>query len=802
MKVSLNWLKDYVDIGNISIPEIIHKLTMSGLEVEDSIDEAELYKDFIVGYVKDKKKHPNADKLSICTVNTGTEDLQVICGAPNVEAGQKIVFAPIGTIIPNGKFKINKAKIRGVESFGMICSEAELELSNDHSGIMILKQEVNIGKSIVKELGLDDAILEIAITPNRSDALSHIGVARDLASIFDKGFHLPEISIQESTHKVKELASVEIIDKINCPRYSAKVVQNVTIKESPEWLKKRLTKIGLRPINNIVDVTNFVMYELGQPLHAFDLDKLEGQKIVVRSTEAESVFTTLDSKERKLPKGTLMICDGEKPVAIAGVMGGENSEINNSTKNILIESAHFNPSSIRRTSKALGLSTEASYRFERWVDPSATLLAAERAAQLIANLGDGEVAHGALDCYPEKIKEKEVLLRFDRVSKILGYQIPKEKIIQILKKLGLKIVFESEKEYRFLVPTYRPDLEREIDLIEEIARIYGYDNIPTISKISISLGEKIDESAFEDTIRDHSCSLGFYEMVNNPLQKEQFASLTGNKIQILNPQSLDMAFLRTSLIPGALGVIAQNLNVGEKDLRLFEIGNVFNQNFGKEEIKSFDDFTEVQKHIFILTGRINEKMWNTAEKPVDFYDLKGFVNSLIIKISLDNVLNDSYYHNEDSIFDFYFTKNYDKEEVGIGGKVKKEVLKQFDIQQDVYCFELDLTKLKKIKANPKKFVEPLKYPKSIRDFAFIFDNYVTYEEVIKFIKKSSSELLKSVKLFDLFESESLGKNKKSMAFSLEYFSEERTLTEEEIEKDFNNLIEAVTKNFSAILRGA
>ena len=802
MKVSLNWLKDYVEIGSIPVPEIIHKLTMSGLEVEDYVDETELYKDFIVGYVKDKKKHPNADKLSICTINTGTEDLQVICGAPNVEAGQKIVFAPIGTIIPNGKFKISKAKIRGVESFGMICSESELELSNDHSGIMVLKEEVNIGKSIVKELELNDTILEIAITPNRSDALSHIGVAKDLASIFDKEFHLPEITLHESIQKVKELASVEIVDKIHCPRYSAKVITNVTIKESPEWLKKRLTKIGLRPINNIVDVTNFVMYELGQPLHAFDLDKLEGQKIIVKSTEAESVFTTLDSKERTLPKGTLMICDGEKPVAIAGVMGGENSEINNATKNILIESAHFNASSIRKTSKALGLSTEASYRFERWVDPGSTLLAAERAAQLIADLGNGNIAHGSLDNYPEKIKEKEVLLRFDRVYKILGFQIPKEKIIQILKKLGLKIIFESEKEYRFLVPTFRPDLEREIDLIEEIARIFGYDNIPTISKISISLGEKIDESSFEDAIREYSCSLGFYEMINNPLQKEQFASLTGNKIQILNPQSIDMAFLRTSLIPGALGVVVQNLNVGEKDLRLFEIGNVFNLNYNKEVIKSFEDFSEVQKHIFILTGKMNNKTWNSTEKLFDFYDLKGFVNSLLMKISLDNVLNDSYYHNENSIFDFYFTKNYNNENVGLGGKVKKEVLKQFDIQQDVFCFELDLSKLKNLKTNKKKYVEPLKYPKSLRDFAFIFDNSVTYEEVIMFIKKSSSELLKSVKLFDLFESESLGKNKKSMAFSLEYFSEERTLTEEEIEKDFIKLIESVKKNFSAILRGA
>ncbi len=801
MKVSLNWLKSYVDLRNINVKDIVMKLTMSGLEVEDVVDEVDLYKDFIVGFVKEKKKHPNADKLSICVVNTGTEDLQVICGAPNVEAGQKVVFAPIGSVIPKGNTKIDKAKIRGVESLGMICSEAELALSDDHSGIMVLNENVNVGKSIVNELFLNDAVFEIGITPNRSDALSHIGVARDIAAIYDKDIKLPVISIHDSSKKIKDCAEIEILDEINCPRYTAKVVCNVTVKESPDWLKKRLTKIGLRTINNIVDVTNFVMYEFGQPLHAFDLDKLEGQKIVVKSTEIESTFTTLDSKERKLPKGTLLICDAQKPVAIAGIMGGENSEISKSTKNILIESAHFNPSSIRRTSKYLGLSTEASYRFERWVDPENALLSAERAAQLIAELGNGEIAAGTLDVYPEKINGKEVSLRFDRVQKILGYHIASEKILQILKKLGLKVIFESEKEYRFSVPTYRPDLEREIDLIEEIARIYGYNNIPTISKISISLGEKIDESSFVDLIRQHSCALGFYEIINNPLQSESTASIEGNKIQILNPQSIDMAYLRTSLIPGGLSTVAQNINVGEKDLQLFEIGNVFNLNDERKEIKGFDDFTESQKLLFILTGKKCEKTWFSAEIFADFFALKGMVNSLIRKISLDNVLNDSYYHNGNSIFDFYFTKNYQNQVVGIGGKVKKEVLNYFDIRQDIYCFELDLNLLKEVKSEAAKYVEPLKYPKSLRDFAFVFDKSVNYSDVIKFIKDSSSNLLKSVELFDLFESDSLGKDKKSMAFTLEYYSEERTLTEDEVEAEFNNLISAVKKNFNAILRG-
>lgn len=801
MKVSLNWLKDYVDLKNIKTKDIVEQLTMSGLEVEEFTDENEVYKDFIIGFVKEKNKHPNADKLSVCTVSTGKEELQVICGAPNVEAGQKVVFAPIGTVIPKGNFKIGKAKIRGVESSGMICSEAELELSDDHTGIMVLDKDFTAGQSITGALSLNDVIMEIAITPNRSDALSHLGVARDLAAMFNAELNLPAINLSESSKKIKDFASIEIKDTENCPRYSAKVVLNVEVKESPEWLKKKLTKIGLRPINNIVDVTNFVMYETGQPLHAFDLNNLGGNKIIVKSTEEVSSFTTLDSKERKLQPGTLMICDGEKPVAVAGVMGGENSEITSSTKNILIESAHFNPSSIRRTARSLGLSTEASYRFERWVDPNGTLYSAERAAQLIAELSGGIIASGSIDVYPDTVKQKEVPLRFARVKKLLGYEVPDEKMVEILKRLGLQVIFESEKEIRFSVPTFRPDLEREVDLIEEIARIYGYNNIPTISKISISLGGRIDHSEFADRIRQYATGLGFYEMINNPLQSEKAAGLIGEKIALLNPQSLDMAYLRTSLIPGALLTVAKNINAGEKNVALFEIGNIFNSRAGNSEIRSFEDFTENQNLIFLLTGKKTEKTWLSDEKFVDFYDLKGAINSILFKISLDNVLNDSYYHGENTIFDFSFDKKVENTVVGSGGKIKKEVLKQFDIQQDVYCFEFNLDSLKSIKTAAKKYAEPLKFPKSVRDFAFVFDKEVEYGEVQRFIKKSGSGLLKEVSLFDLFESETLGENKKSMAFTLEYYSPDRTLTEEEVEKEFLNLIEAVTKKFNAKLRG-
>lgn len=800
MKISLNWLKDYVDLTGISTEDIVSHLTMSGLEVEDVIDQNKIYQNFVVGLVQEKQKHPNADKLSICKVFDGKTELQVICGASNVDAGQKVVFAPIGTLIPNGEFEIKKAKIRGVESYGMICAEDELLLSDDHSGIMVLDDKLEAGEKITDALNLNDVLFEIAITPNRPDALSHIGVARDLAAIFNRDLKMPEIKLLEIGDNIDSLASVTIEDKINCPRYVAKVVNNVNIKESPEWLKNKLKSIGLRPINNIVDITNFILHEIGQPLHAFDLDRLNDKKIVVKSTKTETSFKTLDSKERKLPANTLMICDGEKEVAVAGVMGGENSEITSSTKNILIESAYFNPSSIRKTSKALGLSTDSSYRFERGTDPNITKFAAERAAQLVSELADGKVAKGLIDVYPKVILPKEIELRFSRTSRILGYNIPSEKIKNILSRLGLALKVIDDDKLLVSVPTFRPDTEREIDLIEEIARINGYDNIPTVTKINITLEKKSDDTEFDEKIRQLATSLGFFEMINNPLQSEQDAQLTGKPIRISNPLSADMEYLRTSLLPGALITVAKNIRQGVKDLKLFEIGNVFNK-INESEIKTFDDFVENQKLLFLISGNEQQKSWNTDEKKTDFYFLKGYIDSFIKKISLDNVLIDSYYSSANEIYAYHLTKNFNKIVLGAGGKLNEDVLKKYDINQDVYSFEFDLTQIRLIESKPKQYIEPLKYPKVIRDFAFIFDKSVQYLDIKNFILKNSSSLLKDVQLFDVFESETFGNDKKSLALTLEFYDENRTLTEDEVEKDFSNLIKLITKEFNAQLRG-
>lgn len=800
MKISLSWIKEFVDLSGISTDEIVSKLTMSGLEVEDVVDQSNLYKNFIVGFVKETEKHPNADKLTVCKVFDGKDDLQVICGASNVQRGQKVVFAPVGTEIPNGNFIIKKAKIRGIESHGMICAEDELLLSDDHSGIMVLDEKLETGKPITDALNLNDVILEIAITPNRPDALSHIGVARDLAALFDRDLIIPEIKLNETNEDANKLATVVIEDNINCPRYIAKVVNDVQIKESPQWLKSRLEKIGLRPRNNIVDITNLVLHECGQPLHAFDLDKLNDNKIVVKSTKSETTFTTLDSKERKLPQDTLMICDGLREVAIAGVMGGENSEITETTKNILIESAYFHPSSIRKTSKALGLSTDASYRFERGTDPNITKYAAERCAQLISDLADGKIANGIIDVYPNVIYPKEIELRFTRTIRILGYEVPKEKIKNILSRLGLAIKVLDDDKLLVSVPTFRPDIEREIDLIEEIARINGYDNIPTVSKINITLEKKTDETEIDEKIRQAATSHGFFEMINNPLQSESVAKLTGNPIKISNPLSADMECLRTSLLSGALITVSKNIKQGVKDLKLFEIGDAFKQ-MSKGEIKTFLDFTETQNLLLVISGKGQNKGWNTDEKDSDFYLLKGMINSFLSKLSLDNVLIDSYYSTANEIYAYYLTKSFKEVELGRGGKLKNEVLQQFDINQDVYCFEFDLSALKSIQSNSKTYIDPLKYPKIIRDFAFILDKSIKYLDVKEFIKKKSSQLLKVVSVFDVFENDSLGTDKKSLAFSLEYFDESRTLTEEEVEKDFNNLIALITTEFNAQLRG-
>ncbi|PID58722.1 MAG: phenylalanine--tRNA ligase subunit beta [Ignavibacteriae bacterium] len=795
MIVSLNWLKEYIELSGISTEELVEKLTTSGSEIEAVIDKSSELKNIVVGYVESVEKHPNADKLSLCKVSDGNNIYNVVCGAPNVAAGQKVPFAKIGAVIPNGKFEIKKAKIRGEKSEGMICAEDELGLGSDHSGIMVLDETARLGQELSEHLKLNDILLDISITPNRADSLSHVGIARDVAALFNRKIKYPKVNTEYKTVKENNYAKVFIENAEGCPRYSAVTVKDITVKESPEWLKEKLLSIELRPINNIVDVTNFILHEIGQPLHAFDLSLLSGNTIVVKNNNGRDEFTTLDSKKRSMLPNDLMICDSEKPVAVAGVMGGENSEVTSGTKDILIESAYFNPSYVRKTAKHLGLSTDSSYRFERGTDPNNTLFAALRAAELIKEVAGGKICSDVIDVYPKKYENKKVSVRYKRITKILGFEISKDNVKQILESLEFKIINSDDEKIEVEIPTFRHDIEREIDLIEEVVRIYGFDGIPSIEKITLALTKKVDETEFEDRKRELLTSLNFNEVVSNSLLSKEKTMTNGSSIKVLNPQSKEMSHLRTSLIPGMLLNISRNIKVKQDNIRFFEIGNVFTQN--SREIKSFDDFSENQNLIFAICGNRNESAWYQKEKNYDIYDLIGVTNKIFEKLKVKDKISLS----NDEIFKYSISKIISNNEIAKGGAVNKKILELFDISKDVYLFEINLTMLKKLENEENKYEQLLKYPKVYRDFSFILDKNINYIEVVKTIKQSSSKLLKNINLFDIFESESLGSNKKSLAFQLEYFDEKRTLQEDEIDSEFWKTIEAVKSNLKAELRG-
>lgn len=799
MNISLKWLSDYVDISGITVDEIVDKITNAGLEVDEVIDGNKVFENFVVGHVKEVVKHPNADKLTVCQVSDGNDTFSVVCGAPNVAANQKVAFAKVGAILPSNGFQLKKAKIRGEVSFGMICAEDELGLSDDHEGILILDENLKEGTSLASALGTDDVMLDIAITPNRADALSHIGVARDVAALFNLELKIPEVSLVESERETKKIASVEIKNAIDCPRYVAKVVENVTIKESPEWLKKKLLSVGLRPINNVVDITNYVLHEVGQPLHAFDLDELAESKIIVKSAGNGDKFITLDSKERKLLEADLMICDAKRQVAIAGVMGGENSEVSNKTKNILIESAYFRPSAVRKTSKLLGLQTDASYRFERGCNPDITIFAAERCAQLIAELGDGSIAKGIIDVYPDPIEKKSINLRYDRVTKILGFEISNREIREIFLKLGFVTTSEKDTDITVEIPLFRPDIEREIDLIEEVIRIYGFEKIPSTPKISVSLDEKIDQYSFSVNARDTLISLGCNEIITNSLWNEAIATSFGNPVGIINPQNMEMSHLRPSLLPGILTTISKNIKVKESNLRVFEIGHTFSQK--SEVINSFDDFIEEEHLMVAFTGKGEEKKWYNKERETDFFDLKGLVSDFLFSLVKKQVADNSYHFSDHKMYDLFFELKLNKSIIASGGKLNKEVTRQFDIKQDVFILDFNLDFLEKIASGKIKFSELLKYPKVIRDFAFVVDEEIIVGEILKTIKSISSPLLQNIMLFDIFEGGNIEEGKKSVTFKLEYFDYSKTLTDDDVDKEFWKAIETVKTKFNAQLRG-
>ncbi len=798
MKVSLQWLNKYIELPG-DVRELASLLTNCGLEVESIEFQEDELRNFIVGKVVTCEKHPKADKLTICTVDIGESVERVICGAPNVAADQKIIFAKVGAVVPREKFTIEKKKIREVESSGMICSSYELNIDNDHSGILVLSDNAIVGQSAAEYFGKTDVVFEIGITPNRVDALSHIGVARDIAALLNLPLSLPDLETQIDQNISHNF--VQIVDSDLCSRYSSVIIKGITVQESPEWLKKNLEAIGLRPINNIVDITNFVMYEIGHPMHAFDLDTLDQGRIIVRRSTADEKFVTLDGKERILDENVLLICDANKPVAIAGVMGGANSEITTETKNILLESAYFNPSSIRRTSKKLGLTSDSSFRFERGADPNITVWALRRAVQIILEIAGGAVT-GFCDVYPEPIAKRVVKLRPERVDKILGIHIEVDRIEKILTVLGVEISRDHEQNV-CSVPTNRPDLEREIDLIEEIARIYGYDKIPTPSDFKVHVGGFYDDDSFFDEVRTRCIGLGLYETQSPSLIELKKANLfdADKVVSVLNPVNAERPALRPSIVPSLLDTIDFNIRNGNTDLRLFEIGTIFSKH-NNHNVKPNSESQKFKEEIVLgiaFTGKCDEKTWYEPERSYDIYDMKGLCESLFELLHLDN-FTFICYDTLETLSDLGLSIEIEGTNVGHILEIAKETSDIFSVKQNVFIAELYLSRIKLYQNKAQVFKQIIRFPLVTRELAFIVEKKINAQDIIDHIKKLQVPYLQSVHVIDLFESDTFNGDKKSLAFSFSMQSPDKTLTDYEINDSITKIVESLSKRYNGVLR--
>ncbi|MBN8622203.1 MAG: phenylalanine--tRNA ligase subunit beta [Flavobacteriales bacterium] len=800
MKISNNWLKDYIKT-DLKTEKIGEYLTDIGLEVE-GIEKYESVKGSLEGIVVGKvltcEQHPNADKLKKTTVDVGNgKILNIVCGAPNVAAGQIVPVAVVGTKIytkDGNSFDIKEAKIRGEVSQGMICAEDEMGLSDDHGGIMILDETYKIGDDFSKYFELsNDEVYEIGLTPNRTDAMSHYGVARDLnaflvsnqmKSEFEKAVSKPLI-IEGTTD-----FQLEVEDSELCPRYIGAVIENVKVAESPDWLKNRLKAIGLSPINNIVDITNFILHGFGQPLHAFDADKIKGKKVKVGVNKEGTKFTTLDGTERALNGSEIMIKDGENnPMCIAGVFGGQNSGVSNDTKTIFLESAYFNPIAVRKGAKFHGLNTDASFRFERGVDPNNVRTAITHAISMMEEISGGKLVGPLLEHYPKKIEDHYVILRFSKVEQILGTKIHKEKIKEILKSLDINVLNEIQNGLEISVPAYRADVTREIDVIEEILRIYGYNKIDSPQKISFTPVKLSfdDQDALENSWARTLQSNGFNEVMNNSLTTVKDET---NAVKLLNPLSGDLAFMRTSLMEGLLENADYNIKRKNSDIKFFELGKIYYKREGKYE--------ERKQLAILVSGRNVAENWLQPKSATDFYYLKSYVKILLDKLNL-NIEEKSL---EDARFSDALELVSEGKTIARLGKVSPQSLKDADLDQDCFYAEIELETCQSLRSKENlKFVDIPKFNKIRRDLALLIDKNISYNDLYKSAKKNPSKYLKNINLFDVYEGKNLPEGKKSYAMSFELLNEEKTLEEKEISEVMNSLIKSFQKEFSAELRG-
>ncbi len=799
MKISGNWLKDYIKT-DLKTEKIGEFLTDIGLEVE-GIEAFESVKGSLEGIVVGKvltcEKHPNADKLNKTTVDIGNgKILNIVCGAPNVAAGQTVPVAVVGTKIyakDGSFFEIKEAKIRGEVSQGMICAEDELGLSDDHGGIMVLDEtQYEIGKNFADYFELtNDEVFEIGLTPNRTDAMSHYGVARDLHAYLSTNQQKSEFEKissvalnNEGSHNFK----LEVEDSELIPRYIGAVISNVKVTDSPDWLKNRLKAIGLSPINNIVDITNYILHGYGQPLHAFDADKIADQKVKVGTVTEGTKFTTLDGVERTLNGSEIIIKDGkDNPMCIAGVFGGLHSGVSAETKNIFLESAYFNPIAVRKAAKFHGLNTDASFRFERGVDPNITRTAVTHAIKMIEDLAEGKLTGELLEEYPKKIEDHYIILRFSKIEQILGTKIHREKVKEILKALEIQVLNEIQNGFEISVPAYRADVTREIDVIEEILRIYGYNKIDAPQKISftpVKLSAN-DQDELENSWARTLQSLGFNEVMNNSLTSVKDET---DAVKLLNPLSGDLAFMRKSLLEGLLQNAVYNINRKNQDIKFFEFGKIYHKKEKYEERKQL---------AILVSGRNVAENWLQPKSATDFYNLKSFVKVLLERLAIN--------YQEVALADDRFSDAIAYEADGKTlvriGKVAPQLMKDADIDQNCFYAEIELELAQKLRAaNQLKFYDIPKFNKIRRDLALLIDKNITYQELYQSARKNKSPFIKNINLFDVYEGKNLPEGKKSYAMSFELLNEEKTLEEKEITQVMDSLIKTFKKEFNAELR--
>jgi phenylalanyl-tRNA synthetase beta chain len=808
MKISYSWLKQFLQI-DWEASKTGELLTDLGLEVE-GIETRESIKGGLKGIVIGKVltciQHPNADRLKITTVDLGSGDpVQIVCGAPNVEAGQKVPVATIGTTLYDDKgvgFKIKKGKIRGEESHGMICAEDELGLGAGHDGIMVLDAATKIGASAAEIFKIEiDEIFEIGLTPNRSDAMSHFGVARDLrAGLMQQDINLELISPSVSDFHVDERTlrfDVEVDDKEQAPRYCGISITDVTVMDSPEWIQNRLKAIGLTPKNNIVDITNYVLHELGQPLHAFDAQKVKGNKILVKTLKEGTKFTTLDGVKRELSSEDIMICDANSdPLCIAGVFGGSKSSVTENTTSIFLESAYFNPVSVRKTAKRHALNTDASFRFERGIDITLTKYALKRAALLIKEYAGGKMGSDISDFYPEKIEDYQVFLSYENSYRLIGQEIPKETIKKILASLEIKINSETEGGLGLTIPSYRTDVQREADIIEEILRVYGYNNIEFSHKLNTSISfDSNKETKIENIVANQLTALGFNETMANSLTKLEYTALSENinadaNVAMLNPLSNDLKVMRQSLLFSGLESVSYNINRKNSSLKFYEFGKTYHK---------YNEKYQEDKHLTLfVTGNRTSESWSGTSKVSDFFYLKGIITNILGRLGIDMLKTSP---TKQDVFSEGISLSLGKMKLVEFGVLKRGLLKEFGIKQEVLFADFNWDTILKITGNKKIKVADLpKFPAVKRDLALLLDVKTEFKEIYNLAFKSEKSLLKEVDLFDVYEGDKLPEGKKSYAVSFLIQDETKTLADKQIEKIMEKLQQTFEKNLDAVLR--